>query len=78
MKTTGIRYDLPLYTWLQTLAQEFCFLASPRELRDQLTVCRGEMDLAMKQVPIDYAEIAVCDRQLDSLIEELKTCIGEV
>jgi len=34
------------------------------------------MDLAMKQVPRDYARIAVYERERDSLIEELKTCIS--
>ncbi len=53
-------------------------MASSRELRDQLTVCRGEMDLAMKQVPKYYDKIAVYERQFDSLIEELKSCIGEL
>jgi len=37
-------------------------------------VIRGEVDLAMKQVPIDYAKIAVYERQIDNHTEELKTC----
>jgi hypothetical protein len=51
-------------------------MASARtaQLRDRLDVIRGEMDLAMKQVPIEYAKIAVYERQIDNLTEELKTC----
>ncbi|DBB06155.1 TPA: hypothetical protein ACH3X3_009708 [Trebouxia sp. C0006] len=47
--------------------------ARTAQLTDQLDVVRREMDLAMKQVPTDYARIAVCEREIDSLTEKLTT-----